>query len=260
MGIPSISFMSTWNILPVMLCSWALACSLAWSRAKSEAASFDAWLTQMLGRRISPDGEGGAGVGVVSGARKRPPSPAPKATPVNPVLRRGFGRRSCTFLEPYMVHSSMRSCVPYTVSTVYIRFSLTHAGSRMRSKSRKYIEIKWPPLQRSEGCWLSCWGVAGRLEPGRHPYPTHLRLKSVNCCLTPNLNSERVWGLGAHVHARASVNFWKPLCLTCQSRGKSSASLCCWVKTPHLNTPVERYVRRRWTGWCTDLNYYFTEA
>lgn len=67
--------------------------------------------------------------------------------------------------------------VVYRIHCYSVRFSLTHAGSRMRSKSRKYIEIKWPPLQRSEGCWLSCWGVAGRLEPGRHPLPYTLASK-----------------------------------------------------------------------------------
>lgn len=108
-----------------MLSSWALACSLAWSRAR---ASSVARLTQTLGRRISI---GGAGVGVASRDCKPLLFPFPKATPVHSVLRRAFGRRSRAFLDP---------CILSTVCVQTYKQQTTvlwkHASLRMRRRPR----------------------------------------------------------------------------------------------------------------------------
>ena len=112
-----------------MLSSWALAFSLAWSRA---IASSVARLTQTLGRRISM---GGAGMGVASCDCEPLLFPFPKATPVHSVLRRPFGRRCRTFLEPCILSAV---CVQtYKQQDRKIEAVLwNHASLRMRRRPR----------------------------------------------------------------------------------------------------------------------------
>lgn len=148
-----------------MLSSWALACSLAWSRAKASSGSV-ARLTGTLGRRISM---GGAGVGVAGvGVASRDCTPLlfpfPKATPIHPVLRRGFGRRTRVFLELFILSAVCVQVLHIQVTLARKRYygsTLVYACAEGHRPGSNIVSQKWPPPSQAKSEKLPSVSNAG---------------------------------------------------------------------------------------------------
>lgn len=142
-----------------MLSSWALACSLAWSRAKASSESITR-LTRTLGRRISM---GGAGVGVASRDCTPLLFPFPKATPIHSVLRRGFGRRSRVFLELFILLAVCVEVLHIQVTLArngYYGSTLVYACAEGH-RPGSIISQKWPPTSQAKSEKLTSVSNAG---------------------------------------------------------------------------------------------------